>query len=31
MGALTLKNVTKSFGKTDVIQGVDLEVNDGEF
>jgi multiple sugar transport system ATP-binding protein len=31
MGALTLKNVTKSFGATDVIQGVDLEVKDGEF
>jgi multiple sugar transport system ATP-binding protein len=31
MGDLTLKSVTKSFGKTDVIQGVDLEVRDGEF
>jgi multiple sugar transport system ATP-binding protein len=31
MGQLNLKNVTKSFGATDVIQGVDLEVNDGEF
>ncbi len=31
MGALTLKNVTKSFGATDVIKGVDLEVLDGEF
>ncbi|PJN96449.1 sugar ABC transporter ATP-binding protein, partial [Amaricoccus sp. HAR-UPW-R2A-40] len=31
MGNLTLKSVTKSFGKTDVIQGVDLEVRDGEF
>ena len=31
MGALTLKNVTKSFGATDVIKGVDLEVRDGEF
>ena len=31
MGALTLKNVTKSFGATDVIKGVDLVVNDGEF
>ncbi len=31
MGALTLKNVTKSFGSTDVIKGVDLDVRDGEF
>ena len=31
MGALTLSKVTKSFGKTDVIKGVDLHVNEGEF
>ncbi|GAB1361565.1 sn-glycerol-3-phosphate ABC transporter ATP-binding protein UgpC [Rhodobacter sp.] len=31
MGALQLKSVTKSFGVTDVIKGVDLEVQDGEF
>jgi multiple sugar transport system ATP-binding protein len=31
MGALTLSQVTKSFGKTDVIKGVDLEVKEGEF
>ncbi|RJL05826.1 ATP-binding cassette domain-containing protein [Paracoccus aestuarii] len=31
MGALTLSGVTKSFGRTDVIKGVDLEVADGEF
>ena len=31
MGALELKGVSKSFGKTDVIKGVDLTVNDGEF
>ncbi|GLS86192.1 sugar ABC transporter ATP-binding protein [Cypionkella aquatica] len=31
MGALTLSNVTKSFGTTDVIKGVDLQVEDGEF
>jgi multiple sugar transport system ATP-binding protein len=31
MGALSLSNVTKSFGKIDVIKGVDLEVKDGEF
>ncbi len=31
MGALTLTNVAKAFGKTEVIKGVDLTVNDGEF
>ncbi len=31
MGALELKSITKSFGTTDVIKGVDLTVNDGEF
>jgi multiple sugar transport system ATP-binding protein len=31
MGDLTLTKVTKSFGATDVIKGVDLEVKDGEF
>ena len=31
MGALELKGVTKSFGSTEVIKGVDLVVNDGEF
>ena len=31
MGALELKAVTKSFGATDVIKGVDLTVKDGEF
>ena len=31
MGALTLNKVTKSFGATDVIKGVDLEVAEGEF
>ncbi|MEH7827843.1 ABC transporter ATP-binding protein [Gemmobacter denitrificans] len=31
MGALTLNQVTKSFGATDVIKGVDLAVEDGEF
>ncbi|NGQ89628.1 ABC transporter ATP-binding protein [Rhodobacter sp. HX-7-19] len=31
MGALTLSQVTKSFGKTDVIKGVDLHVAEGEF
>ncbi len=31
MGALTLSAVTKSFGSTDVIKGVDLNVREGEF
>ncbi|HEX9857870.1 MAG TPA: ABC transporter ATP-binding protein [Paracoccaceae bacterium] len=31
MGALTLSAVTKSFGTVDVIKGVDLEVQTGEF
>lgn len=31
MGALELKGVTKSFGNTEVIKGVDLTVGDGEF
>ncbi|TAG19978.1 MAG: sn-glycerol-3-phosphate ABC transporter ATP-binding protein UgpC [Rhodobacterales bacterium] len=31
MGALELKGITKSFGSTEVIKGVDLTVNDGEF
>ena len=31
MSALTLRQVTKSFGKTEVIKGVDLLVNEGEF
>ncbi len=31
MATLTLDNVTKSFGKTDVIHGVSMDVQDGEF
>lgn len=31
MGNLTLKSVTKSFGTVDVLKGIDLEVQDGEF
>ena len=31
MGALELKGVTKRFGATEVIKGVDLQVEDGEF
>jgi lactose/L-arabinose transport system ATP-binding protein len=31
MASLTLSNIVKRFGKTEVIHGVDLEVADGEF
>ncbi len=31
MGELTLTGVTKTFGSTDVIKGVDLSVREGEF
>jgi multiple sugar transport system ATP-binding protein len=31
MGAITLKSVEKWFGNVQVIKGVDLEINDGEF
>ena len=31
MGALELKSISKSFGKTEVIKDVDLTVQDGEF
>ncbi|MCF8487289.1 MAG: ABC transporter ATP-binding protein [Rhodobacteraceae bacterium] len=31
MGTLELKSVTKAFGATEVIKGVNLEVRDGEF
>lgn len=31
MATLTIKQVKKRFGKTDVIHGVDVDVNDGEF
>ncbi|MDP5346763.1 MAG: ATP-binding cassette domain-containing protein, partial [Paracoccaceae bacterium] len=31
MATLTLDNVRKSFGATDVIHGVDIDVQDGEF
>ena len=31
MATLTLNNVKKSFGKTDVIHGVSIDVEDGEF
>ena len=31
MTSLTLRNIKKRFGKTEVIRGVDLDVEDGEF
>ncbi|KQZ15408.1 sugar ABC transporter ATP-binding protein [Mesorhizobium sp. Root554] len=31
MGSLTIENVQKSFGKVDVLKGIDLTVEDGEF
>jgi sn-glycerol 3-phosphate transport system ATP-binding protein len=31
MATVTLRDVRKSFGKTEVVHGVDLEINDGEF
>ena len=31
MATVTLQNLTKSFGKTEVIKGIDLEIEDGKF
>lgn len=31
MGSLSLKDITKSFGTVDVLKGIDLDVDDGEF
>jgi multiple sugar transport system ATP-binding protein len=31
MGSLIIENVRKSFGKVEVLKGIDLEVKDGEF
>ena len=31
MGSLKLQGIRKSFGSVDVLKGIDLEVNDGEF
>ncbi len=31
MTSLSLKNIKKAFGKTEVIRGIDLEIEDGEF
>ncbi|MEO0914984.1 MAG: ATP-binding cassette domain-containing protein, partial [Pseudomonadota bacterium] len=31
MAGIALKNLTKTYGKTEVLHGIDLEVADGEF
>jgi len=31
MGALSIRNVRKSFGSTDILKGIDIEVENGEF
>jgi len=31
MAAITLKNIVKSYGKTQVVKNIDLDINDGEF
>ncbi len=31
MGSLTLRDIRKSFGRVDVLKGIDLDVTDGEF
>ena len=31
MAAITLKNIVKSYDKTQVVKGIDLEIDDGEF
>src|SRR5882672_2266856 len=31
MGALSIRNVRKSFGTTDILKGIDIEVEAGEF
>ena len=31
MGALAIKNITKSFGDTDILKGIDISVEAGEF
>jgi len=31
MGALAIKNVTKSFGDTHILKGIDIEIDSGEF
>ncbi len=31
MGSITLNKINKSFGDTEVLKNIDLEINDGEF
>ena len=31
MTAVTLRNIKKAYGETEVIHGVDLDIEDGEF
>ena len=31
MGSLTIANITKTFGKTEVLKGINIEIADGEF
>ena len=31
MGSLNIENVKKAFGPVEVLKGINLEVNDGEF
>ncbi len=31
MGALSIRNVKKSFGSVDILKGIDIEIAEGEF
>ena len=31
MGSLTISNITKSFGTTEVLRGINIDIADGEF
>ncbi|MBY0445907.1 MAG: ATP-binding cassette domain-containing protein, partial [Burkholderiales bacterium] len=31
MGALAIKNIIKSFGDTDILKGIDIAIEAGEF
>ena len=31
MGSLTISNVTKTFGSTEVLKGINIDIADGEF